>query len=95
MEAAARIVAAEIARHLGMQNLEWLPLGALAEMHGIPLSTLYFARQAQKGPRTFKIGRRVYCLRRDWNEWLAGLAATGGIKHLNPSRRAQAQGYAQ
>lgn len=85
--ATAREVAAEFARQASQQALECLPLDALAQAHDIPMSTLHCARQMGKGPRVFTIGRRVYCLRRDWNEWLAGLAATGGVKHLHAPRR--------
>jgi hypothetical protein len=83
----AKAVAAELARQSGVQHLECLPLEALAQAHDIPMTTLHYARQAGKGPRVFSIGRRVYCLRRDWNDWLEGLAATGGVKHLNAPRR--------
>lgn len=91
----ASAVATEVARHAGMQHLECLPLETPAELHDIPTSTLFLVRQAGKGPPVFHIGRRIYCLRRDWNEWLVGLAATGGVKHLNSPRRPPPQADAR
>ena len=32
-----------------------------------------------KGPRTFTIGRLIYCLVEDWNSWMQGVAVVGGL----------------
>jgi hypothetical protein len=52
--------------------------------YDIPLSTLRALRAAGKGPRTFEVGRLVFCHREDWCGWLEGLATFGGSGPLSP-----------
>ena len=56
-----------------------LPVDVLAAQTGIPTGTMTALHSQKKGPRTFKIGRRLYVLRADWTTWLTGLATTGGV----------------
>jgi predicted DNA-binding transcriptional regulator AlpA len=45
-------------------------LPEIAEMTGIPVDTLRFYRQVGKGPKTFKLGRRVVAYESDVNAWI-------------------------
>ena len=47
---------------------------------GLPISTYRACVQGGRGPRTFKLGRRNYILRNDWEAWLEHLADIGGLK---------------
>ena len=46
------------------------PINVLVEEIDLPLSTFYSLEADGKGPRTFKLGRRKYCLLTDWQAWL-------------------------
>lgn len=52
--------------------------------YALPLSTLRALRAQGKGPKTFEIGRLLYCTRGDWCGWLEGLATLGGSGPLSP-----------
>jgi hypothetical protein len=52
--------------------------------YDIPLSTVRALRAQRKGPKTFEIGRLVFCMRVDWDTWLEGLATVGGSGPLSP-----------
>jgi hypothetical protein len=52
--------------------------------YDIPPSTVRALRAQGKGPPTFEIGRLVFCLRKDWCEWLENLATLGGSGRLSP-----------
>ena len=54
-----------------------------SRVYAIPLSTLRALRASGKGPKTFEVGRLIYCMRNDWIDWLEGLAATGGTGPLS------------
>lgn len=51
-----------------------LPLGDVSLFLDVPLSTLDMLRAKGQGPRTFKIGRRLYVRRADLVEWFDRLA---------------------
>jgi hypothetical protein len=51
-----------------------LPLGDLAVFLDLPLSTIDKLRAQGKGPRVFKIGRRLYVRQVDLRLWLDALA---------------------
>jgi hypothetical protein len=55
--------------------------------YGIPLSTLNAIRAKGIGPRTFVIGRLLFCTTDDWLAWIRMLAETGGTGPLSPSVR--------
>jgi hypothetical protein len=50
------------------------PLVAWCKAYGVPLSTLYQLTRERRGPRTFKVGRRIFARRADWHKWLDDLA---------------------
>jgi hypothetical protein len=51
------------------------PLGVWSKAYGVPLSTLYQLLREGRGPRTFKVRRRIFARRADWHQWLDDLAA--------------------
>jgi hypothetical protein len=51
-----------------------LPLTDLSIYLDIPVSTLDLLRSQGRGPRTFKIGRRLYVRQVDLREWFDTLA---------------------
>ncbi len=51
-----------------------LPVADVALFLDIPLSTVDKLRAAGKGPRTFKIGRRLYVRQGDLRAWLDRMA---------------------
>jgi hypothetical protein len=55
----------------------------LAHDHGIPESTLRAIIAAGVGPRTFNIGRLIFCRRADWIAWLDEIAQAGGTGRLS------------
>jgi hypothetical protein len=55
-----------------------------AEDHEVPISTLRATISLGQGPKTFTIGRLIYCRRVDWAAWLDRLARTGGTGPLSP-----------
>jgi len=59
----------------------------LAQEHDVPVSTLRAVIAQGGGPRTFTIGRLIYCRRADWTRWLASLAEAGGTGPLTPGVR--------
>jgi len=59
-------------------------LETLANEHDVPMSTLRAVIAQGGGPRTFTIGRLIYCRRADWTRWLDSLAESGGTGPLTP-----------
>ena len=57
------------------------------EEKGGKLTKPPFQAKFLQGPRRFKIGRRVYILKTDWQAWLEGLAESGGAHGLDPRGR--------
>lgn len=53
-----------------------MPLADLSLFLDVPLSTLDKLRAQGNGPRTFKIGRRLYLRQTDMRVWLDKLAET-------------------
>ena len=51
-----------------------LPIADVALYLDVPLSTVDKLRAQGKGPRCFKIGRRLYVLQTDLREWLKTMA---------------------
>lgn len=47
-----------------------LRLEEISERTGVPLATLRWYRQYGKGPKTWKLGRRVVAYEDDVNAWL-------------------------
>jgi hypothetical protein len=52
----------------------------LAAAYSIPPSTLRALDAAGRGPRTFRIGRLLFCRIADWRAWLDQLADRGGAR---------------
>ena len=73
--AAAEIALAERLRGLTVHAAR---IERLATDYEIPMSTLRAADALGRGPKTFTIGRLIYCRREDWTAWLDGLAESGG-----------------
>jgi hypothetical protein len=59
-------------------------LECLAQDYDVPMSTLRAAITQDLGPKTFTIGRLIYCRRVDWTAWLDALAEKGGTGPLSP-----------
>lgn len=67
----------ERARRLGdLIAAPALPLADAALFLDVPVSTLDKLRAQGRGPRTFKIGRRLYVRQVDLRDWLDHLAST-------------------
>lgn len=54
-----------------------LTIEDVAAEKNIPVATLRHMRQNGRGPRFFKIDRRLYIQRSDLNRWIADLRAQG------------------
>ncbi|MCC7325562.1 MAG: hypothetical protein IT521_01990 [Burkholderiales bacterium] len=66
---------AERAQRLGaLIQAPALPLYDVALFFQIPVSTIDMLRAKGQGPRTFKIGRRLYVRQVDMREWIDRLA---------------------
>jgi len=66
---------AERARRLGdLIAAPALPLADVAMFLDLPLSTIDKLRAQGRGPRCFKIGRRLYCRQADLRDWLDAMA---------------------
>jgi hypothetical protein len=66
---------AERARHLGALNAApAMPLADFAAALDLPMSTMEKLRASGKGPRTFKLGRRLYVRQADQRDWLDAMA---------------------
>ncbi|MCL4762450.1 MAG: helix-turn-helix domain-containing protein [Burkholderiales bacterium] len=66
---------AERARRLGdLIAAPALPVADVALFLDLPLSTVDKLRAEGRGPRTFKIGRRLYVRQQDMRAWLDRLA---------------------
>jgi hypothetical protein len=51
-----------------------LPIADVGLYLDVPLSTIDLLRKQGKGPRCFRIGRRLYVLQSDLRSWLAQMA---------------------
>ncbi len=51
-----------------------LPIADVALSLDLPLSTVDKLRAEGRGPRLFKLGRRLYCRQTDLREWLDRMA---------------------
>jgi len=56
-----------------------LPLADVALFLDLPLSTVDKLRAQGKGPRTFKLGRRLYVRQADLREWLDAMAESEAV----------------
>lgn len=66
---------AERARRLGdLIAAPALPLADIALFLDLPLSTVDKLRAQGKGPKCFKLGRRLYVRQTDLREWLDAMA---------------------
>lgn len=52
-------------------NFRWI-----SEDTGLPLSSIYFFNKTGQGPRAFKIGRRYWVTRSDYELWLSDKLST-------------------
>lgn len=67
----------ERARRLGdLIAAPALPLADIAVFLGLPLSTVDKLRSQGKGPKCFRLGRRLYVRQADMREWLDRMAET-------------------
>jgi predicted DNA-binding transcriptional regulator AlpA len=68
---------AERARRLGdLIAAPALPVADVALFLDLPLSTVDKLRAQGKGPKCFKLGRRLYVRQIDLREWLDAMAVT-------------------
>jgi hypothetical protein len=66
---------AERARRLGdLISAPALPLSDIAVYLDLPLSTVEKLRSQGKGPKCFRLGRRLYVRQIDFREWLDDMA---------------------
>ena len=66
---------AERSRRLGdLIAAPALPLADVSLFLDVPLSTMDMLRAQGKGPRTFKIGRRLYVRQTDLRAWIDEMA---------------------
>lgn len=72
------IVADRIDRAALRHQRHAAPESELLEEIGLPASTYAAEKAAGRGPRTFKIGRRIYVRIADWHAWLDERAGAGG-----------------
>jgi predicted DNA-binding transcriptional regulator AlpA len=69
----------ERARRMGeLIAAPMLTLADIALYLDLPVSTLHKLRAQGNGPRTFKIGRKLYATRPAVNEWLDHMAKASG-----------------
>ncbi len=80
----AAVIEIALAERLRGATVHAARLERLALDYEVPMSTLRAAISQGCGPRTFTIGRLVYCRRADWTAWLDGLADAGGTGALSP-----------
>ena len=67
----------ERARRLGdLIAAPALPVGDVALFLGLPTSTIDLLRAQGKGPRCFKLGRRLYVRQADLRDWLDAMAVS-------------------
>ncbi len=52
-----------------------LPIADIALFLDLPLSTIDKLRAEGRGPRLFKLGRRLYCRQTDLRSWLDAMAS--------------------
>lgn len=55
------------------------PESTLLETIGLPRSTYAAVKAAGRGPKTFKIGRRIYVLHSEWYAWLDRCSREGVV----------------
>lgn len=66
---------AERARRMGdLIAAPALPIADVALFLDLPLSTVDKLRAEGRGPRLFKLGRRLYCRQADLRDWLDRMA---------------------
>ena len=67
---------AERARRMGdLIAAPALPISDVALFLDLPLSTIDKLRADGRGPRLFKLGRRLYCRQADLRAWLDAMAS--------------------
>src|SRR5437667_7541093 len=70
---------AERARRLGdLIAAPALPVADVALFLDLPLSTIDMLRAQGKGPRCFRLGRRLYVRQADLRDWLDAMALSEG-----------------
>lgn len=63
-------------------NDDHLTIDEVSTIYRIPVATLRYWRTRGEGPRSFRLGRRVFYLRRDCDAWVADARAhhsVGGV----------------
>ena len=80
----AAIIEIALAERLRGLTVHAARIERLALDYEVPISTLRTATTLGQGPKTFTIGRLVYCRRGDWIAWLDDLAESGGTGPLSP-----------
>jgi hypothetical protein len=80
----AAVIEIALAERLRALTVHAARIERLALDYEVPMSTLRAAVAQGRGPKTFTIGRLIYCRRGDWITWLDGLAETGGTGPLSP-----------
>jgi hypothetical protein len=92
LHAAGEIAAIEIAlaERLAAVTSHAARVSDLCRDYGLPESTFRSIVAEGRGPRTFTLGRLIYCRRSDWIAWLDRLAEAGGTGPLSPTAKARA-----
>ena len=54
-----------------MQDSEFMTTVEVADLLRTPVESVRFWRHTRKGPKSFKVGRRVLYARRDVEAWIA------------------------
>jgi hypothetical protein len=80
----AAVIEIALAERLRGLSVHAARIERLALDYEVPMSTLRAAIAQGHGPKTFTIGRLIYCRREDWTGWLDGLAMRGGTGPLSP-----------
>ncbi|WP_209834309.1 hypothetical protein [Ruegeria sp. HKCCE3926] len=70
----------EVIKSFVSQNYGAIPIDDFACQIALPVSTMQQIRKEGKGPKTFKIGRRVYVHVKDAQEWLTELAQAAEVE---------------
>ena len=70
----------EVIKSFVSQNYGAVPIDGFACQIGLPVSTMQQLRKEGKGPKTFKLGRRVYVHVKDAREWLDELSQAAEVE---------------
>ena len=81
---------AKVIRSLTADNFGAIPIDDFAVQIRLPKSTMEMLRTEGKGPKTFKLGRRVYVHVDDARDWLKSMAGENAATASNARTRGSA-----